>query len=246
MNINAFDPEAIFLLGEAYNYNNRPFKAEEQFNQLIELMDYPGVSEYEKELVALSHLRLGKLKKALVILKKQHKKNPKALSTKINIVETLVLLKRWQEAFDFIEQDNLDDEERIYNAKKAVSRSEYFKDNVYNDSLAVKAKMKYEELNAIINIELGMRIQFIKHLCLNGLGRIREDRILLENLQRKNNQNKELLSTIGFYYQGRGEETKGLKYLEQAMWVPPYDVTLNADVKELRYAYSPKFLSAIS
>lgn len=243
LNINAFDSESIFLLGEAFHFNRQPFKAADQFNRLIDLLDYPGISEYENELVALSYLRLGDIEKALVALKKLYKKNPDKLSTKINIVETLVLLKKWQESLDFIEKEKLDDEERLYSAKNKVSHSEYFKDNVYKDNSTVKSKLKHEELIAIINVELGMRIQFIKHLCLNGLGRVHEDEILLENLYRKNKQNKDLLSTIGFYHLGKGEDTKGLVFLKKATRIPPYDVALNAYVREVKYSYSPKFFT---
>lgn len=245
LNINAFDSESIFLLGEAYHFNRQPFKAAAQFEKLISLLNYPGISRYESELIGLAHLRLGDEEKALAAFKNIYKVNPGSLSTKINIVETLVLLKRWQEALDFIKKENLGDEAQLYNAKNEVSHSEYFNDNLYRDTSTVKAKLRHEELVALINVELGMRIQFIKHLCLNGLGRVHEDQVLLENLYRKNRQNKDLLSTIGFYYLGRGADTKGLEFLKKASRIPPYDVALNAYVRALGNTYAPQFIAEV-
>ncbi len=243
--INSFDPESIFLLGEAKYYNNQPFEAEERFERVIELFNYPNLPVYETELLAICYIRLGKEEVALELLKSASIREPKNLSIKYNILETLVLLEQWQEAMDLMDKENLDDPLKLKTAKELIFQSN-LEHTVKKTEYVDKSSFEFEELQAIVDIQLFLRFQIVRHLCLQGLGRYNENKIILDMLYRKNPVNKEILATIGFFYAERGEDEKAMYYLDRALKIPPNDQGLNQSYRELIFRYSPLIQSGFS
>jgi tetratricopeptide (TPR) repeat protein len=237
LEVNSYDPEAIFDLGEALYFNHQPNQAQKRFERVIELLDYPDRDSYETLLSAISHLRLKNNRTALDLLTSAQKKDPADLSIKLNILETLVLLEKWQESLDLIKKENLDDELKTKEAKEVVFRADLEPVLTKVDSES-KANLTYEELKAVVDLQLALRVKIIRHLCLEGLGRYKEDRELLEDLVNNYPQNKEVLTTIGYYFLDWGEDNNALIYLEKAKTIPPDDPVLNQSYRELKGIYS--------
>lgn len=239
LTVNFYDPEATFVLAEALYFNRQPSQAKKLFAKVIELLDYPDRDNYEVLLMAISHLRLKKYQAALELLAVAQAKDPSDLSIKLNILETLVLLEKWQEALDLIKKENLDNELNTQTAKEVVINAGL--DTVISkvDSES-KANLSYEELNAIVNLQLALRVSIIQHLCLEGLGRDQEDRALLNNLLVNHPDNKELHATIGFYFLDRGANNNALIHLEKAASIPPIDPALNISYRDLKANFTSK------
>jgi predicted Zn-dependent protease len=113
LKINRFDTEILFSQGEVFNILREYGKIEDNMESAVEILLKINRTSGENERLALCYIRLEEFENAFGAINDALKQNPDGISLKLNRLEILRMLERWQELLDYAKLEDLETHDKL-------------------------------------------------------------------------------------------------------------------------------------